>query len=112
MALQVQAERDQFTRRVSFILEDPVKLDNLIAALGLVVKHYPKRGCFIGQCPLCKTPSNLYVRYTDTENTPFPVFGPCRNKECKSKRRHSSALGLVREVLQLNVKGAMQWLAK
>jgi hypothetical protein len=111
MALQAQAERDRFTRQVSFILEDPVKLGNLLAALGLDMKHYPKRGCFIGRCPLCNTPGNLYVRYTDTETSTYPVFWTCRNEKCKSRSRHSSALGLVREVLRLNVKGAMQWLA-
>src|SRR4051812_29598421 len=96
-----KARRDSFTLRVSAILEDPGRLGRLLAALDLNVRHFPRRGCFIGTCPQCGKSDSLYVRYTDTESSTSPIFWTCRNEECKSKWRHSSVLGLVREVLRL-----------
>src|SRR4051812_17820090 len=93
--MSTKSERRQalwhaFTIRVSQLLTDPGRLSHVLTALGLDVQHSPGRGCFIGRCPLCGTAGTLYVRYTDTESSTYPVFWTCRNPRCKSKCRHSS----------------------
>ena len=103
---------EQFTHRVSELLTDPAKLGRLLADLGIDSRHHADQGCFIGRCPTCRTDGTLYIRYADTETSTFPVFWTCRNPECKAEWRHSSVLGLVREIHRRPLAEAADWLAK
>lgn len=107
----VELDRDLFTQRVSELLSDPSRLDALLKALAIDARDYPDKGCFTGRCPFCKTADTFFARYRDTERSPYPVFWGCRNAACAPKGRHSSALGLVRELLGLSVRQAADWLA-